>query len=703
MNTATKQKHDIVRTKPVNVGPQIIQATSAAAYTSKEKTEGRKTSVHSFCADSKSMSSSRTWWQFSLSLFVAIVLLGVSTVGSTVSFYNDIERSEQNVIATGGVDFILEHTPFIGTTTDTWSVDITPEEFSNPFYYHASSTAFSGSEALCAALNVTATLDEEVMYEGLLKELYTASTTVLDTWQFSFSGMEAFVGETCNFAIEYNGWQTRHGYNEGGYNDTERVEYSITVPSLLISKIYFDYDVDETCRSATGSTSAQLSSGDLQIQVVNNELPLCSEVSEAQEWVELYNRTEDDIDLAGWQICDAAVCDYLSTTTVSSGGFALIATKPTIHTEISIPWGIPLILVEDELIGNGLRTLGDSLHLVDSLGATVDSLNWGDTESPWAADSLTASSGRLLARLPYDVDTNTADDWQQLGLPTAAVISPSGATAFVAAGDTITIEWEANNLNGADEELHIDLYYYGSDNQIHLIELNVPNDGFYEFIVPANIAGEIRFKLVATGPENPLLNTRFVSGLVDVAASAVVEFVCETCRAATGASSLSTLLPATSTATTAFALISGTTTETSTASTTSTDNDIESESENKATSTASTTVLVAAYEIVEAEAVGTTTDTELVDVAGSAMFEEFATDDAPEENAEIEKEEREQAAETEKETVDAIEEYEEIIEEEAVRVKKSTKTKVQVAEPEIESPVETEIETQMVSEDGEVD
>lgn len=455
---------------------------------------------------------------------LCIGLISSMSLGSTFSFYNDVEASRGNVLTTGSVDFVLEDTPFSDLNgSSSWKIDVVPEDMSNPFYYYASSTEFSGNLELCAALEVTAMLDGEVVYEGPLTALLTGTTTNLSTWMFQFFNFEEFAGETCHFEVDYNGWQTRHDYDQGGYNDTETAQYWITVPSVLISKVYFDYDSGETCTD-NSLINQNISSDELQVQVVNNELPDCDEVSQTQEWVELFNLTNNPIDLTGWQFCDGQVCDTIPTTTIPASGFHLFAQNLDIHTQISIPWDIPLIVMPDGSIGDGLRTIGDMLQLRDPEGMTIDQLNWGEVDplwpnhnaTLWPSDSLLAESGAALGRVPHDTDTNQPDDWQTLGLPAVILLSPGTTTAAVNAGEIFQIEWDAQNLNGPDEDLKIDIYYFTDDDGLNIVVLDTENDGMFNWLVPNNVDGNVRIKIVATGPENQLLNTKVVSEQIPV-------------------------------------------------------------------------------------------------------------------------------------------------------------------------------------------
>lgn len=463
-----------------------------------------------------------------IGVFTLLLALVGASLSTTLSYYQDIEISTGNTLATGGVDFVLEDTPFsnLASTTD-WEVDVVPEDFSNPFFYVASSSNFSGNLALCAALTVTAYQNDVIMYQGPLSALRTATSTDLSTWIYDFDNFEEFAGQTCNFDIVYYGWQTRHDYNPGGYSDVEAVSYSITVPSMLLTKVYFDYDAGETCFDDTATTTIQ--NGSIRFQLINNDLPHCDEVSPTQEWVELYNLTTEPIDLTDWQICDGDACDELPAGhVIASGAFALLAERDTIHTEISIPWDVELILIPDGLIGNGLRTKGDMLQLRNPEGLLVDQLNWGEVNQAWPnnnpqlwpGDSLTASSGQALARLPIDVDTNQPTDWNPLGIPAVILLNPASTTVSITPGELVDITWIAHNLNGPDEDLKIDIYWFDPGDGLHLIVLDTPNDGLFQWQAPNNLSGNVRIKLVATGPENPLLNTRILTNNIPVSSTA---------------------------------------------------------------------------------------------------------------------------------------------------------------------------------------
>src|SRR3989344_6873202 len=178
--------------------------------------------------------------QVSLKLLVLMLAIGLngvalSRVGYTLGYYNDVESSTENTLEAGSVDFSLAVSGWQATTT---AVSMPPGDIvkkevtifhqdSNPFQYFATSTNLTGDLDFCTGLNVVATLEGTEMYNGPLVGLLTATTTVLDSWEFTYTtGVNDFQNKICDFDIDYNAWQTRHDYptfEDGGFSDTEKV------------------------------------------------------------------------------------------------------------------------------------------------------------------------------------------------------------------------------------------------------------------------------------------------------------------------------------------------------------------------------------------------------------------------------------------------------------------------------------------------
>ncbi|HEX9721652.1 MAG TPA: lamin tail domain-containing protein [Candidatus Paceibacterota bacterium] len=137
----------------------------------------------------------------------------------------------------------------------------------------------------------------------------------------------------------------------------------------------------------------------------------------ANEWVEIYNSTGADIDLTGWTIEDAnGSADSLGTSTIPTGGFAIIAEDDTTATFWAWPAETVVILV-GATIGNALGNAGDALYLKNSLEEIVDSVSWDSSTAAFDPSVPGVPEGSSIARDPLTTDTNTAADWIELETP----------------------------------------------------------------------------------------------------------------------------------------------------------------------------------------------------------------------------------------------------------------------------------------------
>lgn len=187
-------------------------------------------------------------------VIISLNLTGLSQIGSTLSIFNDTETSTGNVFASGLIDYTLTVSPFnndnwnnlIPGTTTAQDVDVLPG-LSNPFFYYASSTNFTGDGNFCNAIQLTASLQNVVMYVGPLVDFLSPTTTVIDAWTLEFSNNSPFFNSVCTFDIDWNGWQTRHSYPEydDAYSDTERTTHTLFSDGLKINKVYFEEPCEE--------------------------------------------------------------------------------------------------------------------------------------------------------------------------------------------------------------------------------------------------------------------------------------------------------------------------------------------------------------------------------------------------------------------------------------------------------------------------
>ncbi len=237
---------------------------------------------------------------FKNSYFALIVCLNFSSVSTILAYYDDNEDSQSNEFVAGALDFYLSSSSigFMDNTEPagdlmpgdviTRDISVINEINSNEFKYNISTIKIDGDNDFCNALNLEANLEGSVIYNGSLMNLNLDPLAVIgadnqDNWLFSISlpiGFSFTLGQTCNVKFVFEGSQTRHNYNLGeGYNDTEEIDgntFTATLEKILITKTYYKPDCHHGLR----------------------------------EWVEIYNPTQNDIDLASWQICDNHSCKY---------------------------------------------------------------------------------------------------------------------------------------------------------------------------------------------------------------------------------------------------------------------------------------------------------------------------------------------------------------------------------------------------------
>ena len=448
---------------------------------------------------------------------LAIVLViglnwgGVSAVGYTISMFNDVENSSVNVFQAGVVDFSLSDLGFdpiepsisleVGDVAQK-IVEIAPLS-SNPFQYYVKSGNFSGDSDFCSALGVDVELEKDklvntgTIYSGSLQNLLTDATTTLEKFNYEVGmGTNNLQNKVCNFDLVYNGWQTRHNYptyENGGFSDTESVSNTVSSWGLRLNKVYYDVADDRGKESDN-------------------------------EWIEVYNQTNVPLDISGWDICDNASCDTIPANTdlIPAKGYGVITATSTTWGYWFVPSEVVKIVLDDARIGNGLGNNGDALYLKRPDGYVVDEMNWQSNTDVWNPGAIDVAEGNVLARVPNGYDTDSASDWVELVPPVVDLTYPDEAGSYSWYwGNSYTIKWTALNPNGDDADLAIDLYYVkdiNHDNAISEGDVRTPivkgtaNDGSYTWTLPGGFIGYIWIELVATGPENPMLNTKTISG-----------------------------------------------------------------------------------------------------------------------------------------------------------------------------------------------
>ena len=518
-------------------------------------------------------------------LIIGLNWTAFAAVGTTVAIFHD-EENAGGTLSAGSVEFSLTVSPFdtiaaslnleTGTSTSK-SALVLPTGESNPFQYYASSTDFTGDEYFCDALLVNISVEGTEIFNGPLEDFVTATTTALDTWEFTFTTTTDHPNSVCHFNIDFNGWQTRNdlpNYEEGGYTDTETISNSIYSSGFRIQKVYFDHEagativtgdataeasvvniintnttVIDTCCDDDCDPSDECECGDVVVvndndaTVINNVTAVANTGGNSADggdgaiarrgWVEIYNQTNVALDFSGWKICDDIACDTIPSdmASIMPHGFAVIAEDETLWHEWNIPDNVVMIALPDRTIGGGLNYETDMLLIKRPDDIVIDQMNWG-VPSPawlnynsdvWDLGISVSTSTEILAREPLGHDTNQPEDFVELGLPVVDLLYPDedDDSNVWYWGQNYNITWTANNQNGDDEELLVDIFavfdengngYLDDEDTELTVVSGTENDEEYLWTVPTGFIATIWIQVVAVGPENPMLFSSTISG-----------------------------------------------------------------------------------------------------------------------------------------------------------------------------------------------
>ncbi len=128
------------------------------------------------------------------------------------------------------------------------------------------------------------------------------------------------------------------------------------------------------------------------------------------EWVEVYNRTGEAVDLAGWIIADRSRGSYLPSLVVPPRSYAVIAARET-----ALPDDVLSVRVPAGRIGYGLRNPGDAVMLFDASGTLVDAMSYGDIDSYGPGQPDAPPKGETLGR---NVEHDAPGPWRLTLRPT---------------------------------------------------------------------------------------------------------------------------------------------------------------------------------------------------------------------------------------------------------------------------------------------
>jgi hypothetical protein len=154
------------------------------------------------------------------------------------------------------------------------------------------------------------------------------------------------------------------------------------------------------------------------------------------EWIEVYNPGDFSLDLTNYKIGDAiypgsseGMLSFPMGSTLGPGQVAVIANQARIfyqlygfaanyemeESDLNVP-----NLVKYTAWASGhieLANTGDDVLILDPRDLVVDAVSWGSSKFAFEPSVHTVATGHSLERKPAFLDTNTASDWINQGIP----------------------------------------------------------------------------------------------------------------------------------------------------------------------------------------------------------------------------------------------------------------------------------------------
>lgn len=250
-------------------------------------------------------------------LIIGLNWTGLFAIGRTLAYYNDFETTSLNFWSGGILAVTLR-------TDADFAPEVLPDtnatRIINLFNYGNLASQYdfnlnniSGDIDLCQQLNLAVSLNGDNIYSGRLEDFniptLILATTTIDILDFTASLISAEPGlwhKTCNFTLDFSGWQTNFTNANQGFSDLKTISntinsgsWGVALNEFLPNPNGFDYGFD------FGQDNDQMPRG---------------------EWVELYNNGDANVNLSGWYLKDlanhqifiTAANTNLATTTIAA-------------------------------------------------------------------------------------------------------------------------------------------------------------------------------------------------------------------------------------------------------------------------------------------------------------------------------------------------------------------------------------------------
>ena len=294
-------------------------------------------------------------------IIVLLTVVGLIPAGGAMAYYGDGETASGNGLGAAALDFTLRDDAGAVATTLFDESDVAPgpdwyveplevrKEAGLDFDYEAWFEKTGGDDALCSELDLKARQDGVLAYSGPLN-VFTRDAGVISSGSDDWSLEILFDNEDSSFENLSCGWDfVFRGEQAGGagFYDEERV-----------SNVF-----------ATGEWGAD--PGDV---VINEVMWMGSTVSSTHdEWIELRNMTDQEIDIAQWTVDNGraggnSLVMTPSSKVIPANGYLIIADSP--ETSANSALNVPVDVVNASI--SLANEDNGNLVLRDKYGNVID-------------------------------------------------------------------------------------------------------------------------------------------------------------------------------------------------------------------------------------------------------------------------------------------------------------------------------------------
>lgn len=168
------------------------------------------------------------------------VSFGLSNIGSTVSYFSDVEQALGSFLQADPLGFDVEVASSTSAQINLSNGDallvpfMIPNEDSEPIQYFVTAEVTGGDADFCNAIHALGTFP--FPYDGPIASLETATSTQSGSWALTFSlpPGSSFANTSCTVDMIYKGWNA-DSVPTKGYHDTKKFSITFYVPAVAAS------------------------------------------------------------------------------------------------------------------------------------------------------------------------------------------------------------------------------------------------------------------------------------------------------------------------------------------------------------------------------------------------------------------------------------------------------------------------------------